>query len=277
MSRRVLALLLFAATPVAAQDEPIELADDPFEITDPIAAAPGTAEIGVVGAYERARQGRIRDTGALQTEYEIGVLPRLELRLGQTGAYGNLETRRRLGTAVDLTDGDTLPQQQEERERARAGGTSGLGLLYQLSEERGAAPAVGLLGRIRTIYGPGRTAYEAEGVALVGKTFRPGRLPLGIHANFGWTTRIDPQPGDRTNRYLFNASIGQAVTSDLALVLTYALSQQERGNRDFSLLQAGLRYRLPNGAVVGVAGGAGLNRDTPALQISVAVQFALGN
>jgi hypothetical protein len=263
-------LLLLGTSPAAGQDEPIELADDPFEITDPIAAAPGSAEIGFTGVYERARRGRVRGTGAGDVEMEFGVAPRLELRLGQSGAYGNLETRRRLGTIPELTEGPA------ETERARWGGETRLGALYQLSEGRGAAPAVGLLGRVRTLYGPGRTAYEAEGVVLIGKTIVRGPLPFGAHVNLGWTTRLDPQPGERTNRYLFNVSLGQAVSNDTALVVTYARSQQERGDRDYSLVQAGFRHRLPGGrAVIGLAAGAGLTRDSPRFQIALALQWTL--
>jgi hypothetical protein len=89
-------LLLSAAAPAAAQEEPITLADDPFEITDPVAAPPGEAEMAVVGSYTRARRGRVRDTAGGDTELELGVAPRFSLRLGQTGAYGNLDVRRRL-------------------------------------------------------------------------------------------------------------------------------------------------------------------------------------
>uniref|UniRef100_UPI001B808D90 hypothetical protein n=1 Tax=Muricoccus aerilatus TaxID=452982 RepID=UPI001B808D90 len=120
------ALLLASSlhiTAASAQDEPIELADDPFEISDPIAAAPGSAEVAFVGVYERARTGRIRNTLGVETELELGVIPRLELRLGQTGAYGNLETRRRLGAIADLTDAPL------EREQASKGGTSRIGIM----------------------------------------------------------------------------------------------------------------------------------------------------
>jgi len=45
--------LASAASAAAAVEEPIELADDPFQITDPVAAKPGTAEVAFIGAYER--------------------------------------------------------------------------------------------------------------------------------------------------------------------------------------------------------------------------------
>lgn len=269
----VLLMPLFPpAVPVAAQEGPVELADDPFEITDPKAAAPGEAELAVVGSYTRARGGRVRDTGGAETELELGMAPRLEIRLGQTGAYGNLEVRRRLGLVADQAGGAT-----ENNERAYWGGATRLGALYQLTDERGAIPAIGLLGRARTIHGPGRTAYEAEAIALIGKTVLRGERPLGVHVNFGWVARLDPQTGERPSRYLVNASVGQTVSNNTALVATYAREQQERGQPDFSLVQLGLRRRLADGRTVfGLAAGVRTNRDSPRFQLAFAVQWELG-
>ncbi|MBL6458441.1 hypothetical protein JMJ55_24185 [Belnapia sp. T6] len=269
LARAAMLLLLAMVRSAVAQDEPIELADDPFEITDPIAAPPGATEVAFVGSYERARRGRVRDTGVAETELEMGVVPGLEFRLGQTGAYGNLETRRKLGTVTDLS-GDP-----EEAGRGSWGGATRLGAMYQLSDGQGAFPAVGLLGRVRTLYGPGRPGYETEAVALIGKTFRGGERPLGIHVNLGWAARLNPQPGERPNRFLINASVGQAVSRDTALVVTYAREQQERGDRDYSVVQAGIRHRLQGGTVLGLAAGVGTNRDSPSFQIAFAVQWQL--
>jgi hypothetical protein len=241
-------LLLCAAASAAAQDEPITLADDPFEVTDPEAAPPGEAELAVVGTYTRARTGRVRDTGGVETELELGVAPRLSFRIGQVGAYGNLEVRRRLGLGSDATDaGD------DSGRRAFWGGSTRIGALYQLAGERGALPAV----------------------ALFGKTFAgPWGRAIGVSLNLGGVARIDPLPGERPNRYLVNASVGQAIAHDTALVATYAREQQERGQRDFSLVQVGVRQRLPGGrAVVGLAAGVGTNRDSPRFEIGFAVQW----
>ena len=270
----LLTALLAAAAPASAQDEPMEMADAPFEIAGPTAAAPGSAGIGFVGAYERARRGRVRSTGAGETELKSGVAPQLELQIGGSGAYGALETRRRLGNAPGLEE-ETGATGSDER--ARWGGTTRIGALYQISEEGDAAPAIGALGRLRTLYGPGRTGYEAEGLLLLGKTFRGFRdLPFGAYANLGWTTRIDPQPGERTNRPLLNAALAQAVSPDTALVVAYSRSRQERDERDFSLLQAGVRHRLAGGrAVIGLAAGTGLSRDTPRFQVALALQWVL--
>jgi len=266
-------LFLAAAVPASAQEEPIALADDPFEITDPVTAPPGEAELAIAGSYTRARRGRIRDTAVADTELEFGVAPRLSLRLGQTGAYGNLDVRRRLGFASTAEGANAS---DEGGERAYWGGSTRLGALYQVAEERGARPAIGLLGRARMIYGPGRPAYETDAVALFGKTFAGWGRPIGTSLNLGWVARVDPLPGERPNRFFVNASVGQTISHNTALVATYAREQHERGQRDFSLVQLGVRHRLPSGrTVVGLAAGVGTNRDSPSFEIAFAVQWAL--
>lgn len=268
---RVAILLAFLILPIlaAAQDEPLTLADDPFEITDPLAAPLGEAELSIVGIYERARRGRYRGTVALQTEFEAGVAPRLAFRIGQEGAYGNLQTRRRLDAAASTESNDSGPPAW--------GGATRIGALYQIADDRGAMPAIGLLGRVRAVYGPGQPAQEADVVALFGKTLGGGERPLGINLNLGWTTPFSPLPGERSGRYFVNTSVGQALTRNNVLVLTYVREQQERGERDFSLVQAGIRHRLSRGgAVLGLAVGAGIGRDSPAFQLGFAVQWSFG-
>lgn len=256
----------------AAQDEPITLADDPFEVTDPHATPPGEAAYSVVGSYERAPIGRVRSTWGAETELSYGVAPNLDVRIGQTGAYGNLDVRRRLGTVSSDVGGDG-----SEQERAALGGTTRLGALYQLTDESTAMPIVGLLGRVRSLYGPGGTAYESEATALFGKTLVGGARPLGVSLNVGAVYRFDPAPGERTTRYLVNASAGQALTRDTALVITYAREQQEKGQPDYSLVQVGVRHRLRDQrAILGAAVGFGLNRNTPQFQVALAVQWELG-
>lgn len=266
-------LLLSATLPVAAQEESITLADDPFEITDPVAAPPGEAELAVVGSYARSRRGRVRNTAGIDTELEVGVARGLSLRFGQIGDYGNLDVRRRLGFATDRAGAS-----DDDGQRPNWGGGTVIGALYQLAEEHGAVPATALQGRARMIYGPGRPAYEADLAALFGKTFaRDGGLPFGVNLNLGWVARVDPLPGERPNRVFVNASIGQAVRYDTALVATYAREQQERGQRDFSLVQIGVRHRLSNGrTVLGLAGGVGTNRDSPRFELAFAVQWSFG-
>ncbi|WP_246102771.1 hypothetical protein [Methylobacterium terricola] len=200
------------------------------------------------------------------------MAPNLDVRIGQTGAYGNLDVRRRLGTASTEVGGDG-----SEQTRAALGGTTRLGALYQLTDESISMPIVGLLGRVRSLYGPGGTAYETEATALFGKTLVGGARPLGVSLNVGTVYRFDPAPGERTTRYLVNASAGQALARDTALVVTYAREQQEKAQPDYSLVQVGVRHRLRDQrAILGVAIGFGLNRNTPQFQFALAVQWELG-
>lgn len=270
-----LTTLALVAAPAGAQGpadaEQLTLADDPFEITDPHAAKPGEAELAIIGIFERHRRAP-RDTSVLQTETQLGVAPGLDVRLGQLGAYGNLETRGRPATV-----GFGEANGSAGGRGAAWGGETRLGALYQVTEERGPMPLVSVLGRVRALYGPGRPSHESEVIALFGKTLHVGGRAVGLNLNLGWTSRFAPLPGERPQQYSLTAALGGGVARDTVVVLAYVRRQQERGERDFSLVEVGVRHRIAEGwPVLGFAVGAGTTRDTPSLQVSLAAQWWFG-
>jgi len=114
-------------------------------------------------------------------------------------------------------------------------------------------------------------------VALFGKTFGTGSRAVGLNLNLGWTTRFAPMPGERPGQYSFTAAIGRGISPDAVVVLAYARRQQERHERDFSLVEVGIRYRFSGDApILGLAVGAGTTRNTPALHVSLAAQRTFG-
>lgn len=183
----LLAVLALLAAPAAAQAddaaqaERFTLADDPFEITDALAAGPGEAELAIVGIYERARRGAYRSTFALDTEAQLGVARGLEIRLGQISAYGNLETRGSPDTSAATGANGAGPAW---------GGATRLGTLYQITDGRGPLPVASMLGRVRTVYGPGTPSYEGDVVALLGKTLGTGSRAVGINLDLGRTASL---------------------------------------------------------------------------------------
>lgn len=283
LGRLALALLLPLADDARAQrggeDEPISLADDPFEITDPIAARPGTAEFSLITGHDRARRGRWRGAQDAEAQLALGVAPGLEARFGQSVGYGRLENDRRL----DLSDPGGFAEgpgvggagARDRSDKPLWGGATQIGALYQLNEAGGPWPTASLLQRFRTAYSARRTGYESETLLLLGHTLGGGRRPLGLSLNLGWVQIINPNPGERAGRYFVSASVGQAVARDTALVVTYTREQQDFRQRDFDLLQLGVRHRLPSGTVLGAAAGVGLTRDSPRFQIGVAAQWSL--
>ncbi|WP_372620622.1 hypothetical protein [Falsiroseomonas sp.] len=260
MARRLLPSALFAAlmlTMPAAAQEAVSVAGDPVPVTGPSPNAPGEVDVSLTTVFERARSGRPRRTGSVEFGLDIGLAPALELRLRQSAAHGSIP--------------------RAEGEDAEWGGTTSLGLRYQLVEEDGARPALGLLGAVRAGYGPGATAEEVEAALLLGRTFGEGERPLSATLNLGWTVRLDPISGERPGRFALAAAIGRAVTAETAVVGFYAREQQERGDRDSNLLGAGLRHRLREGGpILGVTAAAGIGRDSPALVLALAVQWQFG-
>lgn len=253
-----------------AESQPLALADDPFEITDPLAARPGEAELNVVGFHERARSGTYRGTSALDTEIQAGLAPRLEIRIGQLGTYGNLDLRGQPARleAMGLSSDSGVPAR---------GGATRLGALYQFTNGSGGLPVASVLGRVRTIYGRDRPGYEGDVFALFAYSLGPEGRPLGLNLNVGWTSRFNPIRGERTRLHSISATIGQGLSRNSVIVLGYVRRQQERGEQDLSLVEIGMRQRFTETLpVVALAAGFGTNRDSPRWRISVAAQWSFG-
>lgn len=269
LRRLILAALccaLLAAHPARADTEQLTLADDPFETTDPHATDPGQAELAFVTIYERARQGPYRTRLSLDGEIQVGVAPGLDVRVGQRAAYGNIDSRGR-STAETRVDGTGLPGWAAAPR---------FGALYQITDGQGVLPLVSVLGRVRSTYTHDFPSYESDLVALFGKAIGSGPRAFGINLNLGWTARLNPIPGERPNLLFLNAAIGRAITSNAVVVLAYARGQQEHGERDLSIVEAGIRYRFGDGPVLGAAIGLGTTRDSPSLQVSFGVQWGFG-
>ncbi len=267
---RAAALGVLAAGTAFAETQPLALADDPFEVSDPLVARPGEAELNVVGLHERARSGTYRGTSAFDSELQLGVAPRLEIRIGQLGAYGNLDLRGRPATleAMGSSTSSGVPA---------AGGATRLGALYQVTDEAGAVPVTSILGRVRTLYGRDRPAYEGDLFVLLGYAIGPESRPIGLNLNLGYTSRFNPIRGERPGLYSISGTVGQGLSRNTVAVLGYVRRQQERGERDFSLVEVGLRQRFTEEApILGVAAGFGTNRDSPRWRLSIAAQWSFG-
>jgi len=263
-----LSAVLAAGGGAHAESQPLALADDPFEITDPLVSKPGEAELNVVGLHERARSGSPRGTSALDSELQLGVAPRLEIRLGQLGATGQADPRGRPATLEAMGAGGGGSSTR---------GATRLGALYQVTDEAGALPVTAILGRVRTLYGRDRPAYEGDLFALFGYAIGPESRPIGLNLNLGWTTRFNPILGERPGLYSVSATLGQGLSRDTVAVVGYVRRQQERGERDFSLVEIGMRQRLSDGwPVLGLAAGFGTNRDSPRWRVSLAAQWSFG-
>lgn len=264
----LLALLLPVPAAAQGQEPPIALSDDPFQVTSPRAAAPGAMSLAAAGFYNRSRIGSFPYTVGTDTTLTVGVARNLDLRFGATGDYGGLEGRRRfaLGLGGGSGEGSSL-----------AGGPF-IGSLYQVAEERGALPAIGVLGYARVIYGPQKPDHQAEFSVAVGKTLLGKERPLGVNLNLGAVARLDPADGQRPNLYFGGVAVGQTLTHDTALVASYVRQQQSRGQLDLSVFEVGVRHRLAGSKVVlGLVAGAGLNRSSPRFDVGFALLWQLSD
>lgn len=253
-----LALALLLPPAAMAQDR-VSVAKDPFDISSPNPQGVGEIEVTAGLVQERARNGAERGTTRLELQLETGIAENLELRFGQRGLHGRAAPRDSEETAPSW------------------GGDTRFGLRWGVARENGPVPAVALIGELRTRTGESQPQYELATVLAVGKTLVEGERPFSAFVNLGWIAALAPEPGERPGRYTASLALGQHLTRDTVLVAAYVREQQDRDERDSSLLQAGFRHRLGEGLpTLGVAVGAGVGRDSPAWQLGAALVWTIG-
>ena len=248
-----------AAAPAAAQAAD-PLLEDPVGVLGVAPVAPGSYTATISGIWDRARSGRRPDTFGGGLEAEIGLVPGLDLRLQQLGTYGR---------AAPYGDETTAPNW---------GGASRAGLRWQMLEEGELTPSLGVFGAVATAYGQSRPATDLEATALFGKTLVGGARPVALVLNAGWTERLDPEPGERAGRYQLAGGIAHGVAQDSSVALSVERRQQDHGELDQTLVQAGLWHRLGgDGAILGLGAGFGIGRDSPSFVLAFTAKWTMGD
>lgn len=253
----LLAGLVPAAMPARAEEP---LLEDPAGMVGVEPVRPGgyTATLG--GAWERARSGRRRDTFGAALEAEAGLVRGFDLRVQHFGLYGRAAPRDAEETAPSL------------------GGETRIGLRWQILEEGAWVPALGVFGAVTTAYGRSRPATDLEVTTLFGRTLRGGDRPVALLLNAGWAERLNPEPGERAGRYQLAAGIAHALAQDISVGLSVERNQGDRGERDETLVQAGLWHRLAGGGpILSLRGGFGIGRDSPNLLLGVTLKWEIGD
>lgn len=244
------------ASPVLAE-EPDWISEDPAGITGPGAVPVGQVQVTFGLGFDRARSGRARDSWGGSVDIEAGLAPGLDLQFTQSGGYGQ--------------SGSRLP----EDEAPAWGGTSELGLRLELAGQRGWLPALGVIALARAEYGRFRPAQEGEVGLLMASTLTEDR-PVTLSLNLGWVARLDPEPGERAGRYTGAVAISQAVRPDTMIGLTWTREQQDEGERDANVILGSVWHRLADNLLLGAAAGGGVGRDSPRLQLGVALKWVFG-
>ena len=254
-------IILFLAQPIlSARGETEPLMEDPFGIIGaaPIAAGGQTLSLGL--GYSRARDGANRDLYSGALEAEAGLVRGLDLRLAQAAEYG-----------------PAGPYPADDTKRLW-GGLSQLGLRWQILEEDGWRPALGVFGALRTAYG--ETSVPSQGgqiVGLLGKTIIEGPRPLALSFNAGWSELFNAAPGERAGRYEFAAGLTQNLAQNTSLGVSYLRYQQDQGQQDLNLIAAGLWHRLgPAGPIMAAGAGAGIGDYSPSFLVFASLKWLFG-
>jgi hypothetical protein len=258
--RHALLMLLFALPILPAHGAPEPLMEDPFGIIGvaPTAAGGQTLSLGL--GYSRAREGANRDLYGGALEAEAGLMRGLDLRFAQTAEYG-----------------PAAPYPADDAKRLW-GGLSQLGLRWQILEEDGWRPALGVFGALRTADGEtSGPSQSGQIVALLSKTIIEGPRPLALSANAGWSELFNAAPGERAGRYELAAGLTQNLAQNTSLGVSYLRNQQDLGEKDQNIIAAGVWHRLaPAGPIMAAGAGAGIGDDSTSFLVFASFKWLFG-
>jgi len=257
---KALILCLFALPILSARGETEALMEDPFGIVGVTPTAIGGQTLGLGLGYTRARNGANRDLYGGALEAEAGLVRGLDLRFAQT-----------------IEHGPAAPYPADDAKRVW-GGLSQLGLRWQLLEEDGWRPALGVFGALRTSYGEtSGPSQSGQIVGLLSKTLVEGPRPLALSFNAGWSELFNAEPGERAGRYEFAVGLTQNLAQDTSLGVSYLRNQQDRGEKDQNIIAAGVWHRLGRaGPIMAVGAGAGIGDDSPSFLIFASLKWLFG-
>lgn len=258
--RKALMLFILALPILPAHGETEPLMEDPFGIIGVAPTAVGGQTLSLGLGYSRERNGANRDLYGGALEAEAGLVRGLDLRFAQTAEYGA-----------------AAPYPADDARRVW-GGLSQLGLRWQLLEEDGWRPALGVFGALRTAYGEtSGPSQSGQIVGLLSKTLVEGPRPLALSLNAGWSELFNPAPGERAGRYEFAGGLTQNLAQNTSLGVSYLRVQQDRGEQDLNLITVGLWHRLGQaGPIMAAGAGAGIGDDSPSFLVFASLKWLFG-
>lgn len=239
------AMLVLSLAPAAAQDAMRPGAGSPFAVQDAFPQSRGALQLEGTFGYERGRGGS--DSFEPMSGLEYGLTDDLELRL---------DAGYTLGDASRANSGTLVP-----------------GLRWRLVDEDGWRPALALQGEVVLPFGAGDMGAVTELTAIASRTTGSGPGAWGVHVNAAWLARPDSGQGERQHGYRFGAAVSHVVARDTRLAAAYSQETQDRGERDLSLIEAGLEQRLGGDTSLAFAVGTGLNDDSPRLRLLVSLKL----
>ncbi|MCA4919910.1 MAG: hypothetical protein ING82_10815 [Roseomonas sp.] len=258
--RHALLMLLIALPILPAHGETEALMEDPFGIIGVAPTPVGGQTLSLGLGYSRAREGANRDLYGGALEAEAGLVRGLDLRFAQAAEYG-----------------PAAPYPADDAKRVW-GGLSQLGLRWQVLEEDGWRPAMGVFGALRTAYGEtSGPSQSGQIVGLLSKTIIEGPRPLALSFNAGWSELFNAAPGERAGRYEFAAGLTQSIGQDTSLGFSYLRNQQDRGEQDQNIIAAGIWHRLGKaGPIMAAGAGAGIGDDSPRFLVFASLKWLFG-
>jgi len=254
-ARAVLLVALSLSTATLAQpDDPADPPPDPrADLIQPVEApAPLVTD----------RPDFTESTSAVATG-------RVQLESGLTFTSGDDDTLEAPEALLRIGLADRLELRLEAPSYARSDpgddgfGDSSLGFKLELADQRGARPALALIGSVGLPTGESDLAADPlqPGAILAASWDLPHELALGLNAG---ATSADDGAGDNFSEYSASAALGFPIAGDLSgFVEYYGLYRSGGGGGPEHVADGGLTYLITPDVQLDVRVGVGLNDRAP--------------
>lgn len=243
--------ILFIAIALTAFGQNDKITTDrPDQTESPVLVAPGWIQIETGASVERVTVGRasVKDITFNTTLVKFGITKQFELRLIQ-------EYAARRGSDLESPTGF---------------GPLAIGTKIFLAEEKGAWPAVSLIGHVHTRTGSSdyRPSFVAPDLRFVFAHALSDRLALSYNFGGEWD-------GERAaSTMIYTLSLGITLTDQLGFFIeSYGFLPED--DRQDHRMDAGLTYLINNNIQLDLSSGLGLSSTSPDNFISGGISWRM--
>lgn len=247
----LIVLLGLAVTRLARADVSDLNRDLPLRVQDTRPAEKGQWQLQDISRWENTDAHEDRLT--LQPQVQYGATENLQLQL-QAPFY--------LGDADRRGSGDVQ-----------------LGALYRFLTDDGSRPSIAIAGQLIAPTGVGSDGLDTELELDLSKGLGGGsnddNARHRVHLNLVWDHNSIPARDERQDRYQAVLGYSFQINEKTLLLADFVREQQPQERQDSNLLEIGLVRDLTEKLSIAVGASAGIGDDSPACQITFAIQLSL--
>jgi|SRR5690625_4353644 len=107
---------------------------------------------------------------------------------------------------------------------------------------------------------------------LASKQLGQSKQAPTVHLNLSWEHAFDREPGEEQNRRMVALGASKIISSRWAILADVVWEEQSQKGEEATLLEVGARYQFSKDMVIAAGLGAGLDSESPDLQLTLGLQ-----